>query len=153
PLVGNGGSGTVAAQPAPRGAAAGLPGPARPGRTAMNTHDVVIVGGGPTGLMLAAELALAGGRPLVLGRLAAPTGLSKALALVGRAVDLLDHRGLLDRFAAHSPARTPAFAHFGMIPLDLSVVADLGVRGVFVQQARTEQILHEWAVELGVEIR
>jgi len=55
-------------------------------------------GGGPTGLMLACELRLAGLRPVVLERLTEPTGLSKALALVGRSVDVLDYRGLLDRF-------------------------------------------------------
>src|SRR5262245_26833786 len=61
-------------------------------------EDVVVVGAGPTGLMLACELRLAGVRPLVVERLSAPTGLSKALGLGGRAVDLLDHRGLLQRF-------------------------------------------------------
>jgi 2-polyprenyl-6-methoxyphenol hydroxylase-like FAD-dependent oxidoreductase len=52
--------------------------------------DVVIAGAGPTGLMLACELHLAGVRPIVLERLPQPTGLSKALALVGRSVDSLD---------------------------------------------------------------
>jgi len=46
--------------------------------------DVLIAGAGPTGLMLACELHLAGVRPIVLERLPRPTGLSKALALVGR---------------------------------------------------------------------
>ena len=54
--------------------------------------EVVIAGAGPTGLMLACELHLAGVRPIVLERLVEPTGLSKALALVGRSVDVLDCR-------------------------------------------------------------
>jgi 2-polyprenyl-6-methoxyphenol hydroxylase-like FAD-dependent oxidoreductase len=115
--------------------------------------DVVIVGAGPTGLMLACELALAGVHPVVLERLDEPTGLSKALALVGRSVDMLDHRGLLDRFAAYAPVGAAGFAHFALTPLDLSALAGLGVRGVSIQQARTEQILLGRALELGVEVR
>ena len=57
--------------------------------------DALIVGAGPVGLMLACELRLAGVRPIVLERLAQPTGLSKALGIVGRSVDTLDCRGLL----------------------------------------------------------
>ena len=53
--------------------------------------DVVIAGAGPTGLMLACELRLAGVAPIVLERLPAPTGLSKGLGLWGRAIDALDH--------------------------------------------------------------
>ncbi|GIF47093.1 2-polyprenyl-6-methoxyphenol hydroxylase-like FAD-dependent oxidoreductase [Asanoa ferruginea] len=114
------------------------------------TNDVVIVGAGPTGLVLASELALAGVHPIVLERLPEPTGLSKALALVGRSVDLLERRGLLERFPAVGP---PVFAHFSMLPLDLAVVGDLGVRGIFLPQAQTEEILLARALELGVEIR
>ena len=76
-----------------RHVAAGLPARPRrrprPGRIPLKLRrspvdaDVVIAGAGPTGLMLACELRLAGVRPVVLERLAEPTGLSKALALVG----------------------------------------------------------------------
>jgi 2-polyprenyl-6-methoxyphenol hydroxylase-like FAD-dependent oxidoreductase len=115
--------------------------------------DVVIAGGGPTGLMLACELQLAGVRPVVLERLTEPTGLSKALALVGRSVDALDYRGLLDRFRARAAVAIPGAAHFALIPLDLSKLGDLGLRGVFIQQAATEEILRGYARELGVQIR
>ncbi len=81
--------------------------------------DVVIAGAGPTGLMLACELHLAGVRPIVLERLAEPTGLSKALALVGRSVDILDYRGLLGRFHDLAAVAIPNAAHFALIPLDL----------------------------------
>jgi len=115
--------------------------------------DVVIAGGGPTGLMLACELRLAGIRPVVLERLTAPTGLSKALALVGRSVDALDYRGLLDRFRARAAVAIPGAAHFALIPLDLSKLGDLGLRGVFIQQAATEEILRGYASELDVQVR
>src|SRR5258708_19717276 len=103
--------------------------------------------------MLACELHLAGVRPIVLERLAEPTGLSKALALVGRSVDPLDYRGLLGRFQARAAVAVPNAAHFALIPLDLQKVRNLGLRGLFIQQAATEEVLNEYARELGVEIR
>ncbi len=114
--------------------------------------DVVIAGAGPTGLMLACELRLAGIAPVVLERLAQPTGLSKALALVGRSVDILDYRGLLGRFEDQAAVAIPNAAHFALIPLDLSKAGDLDLRGVFIQQAATEEILNSRARELGVQI-
>ena len=115
--------------------------------------EVVIAGAGPTGLMLACELHLAGVRPVVLERLAEPTGLSKALTLLGRSVDILDCRGLLSRFADRAAAAIPPAAHFGLIPLDLDKAGDIGLRGLWIQQAATEQILNDYARELGVQIR
>jgi rifampicin monooxygenase len=58
--------------------------------------QVVIAGGGPTGLWLACELALARVRAVVMEKLASPTGLSKALGLQSRSMEMLDHRGILD---------------------------------------------------------
>jgi 2-polyprenyl-6-methoxyphenol hydroxylase-like FAD-dependent oxidoreductase len=60
--------------------------------------DVTIVGGGPVGMLLAAELGLQGVRPLVLERLAMPSGASKAGTLHARTAQSLDRRGL-DRAA------------------------------------------------------
>src|SRR5262245_61531649 len=119
-------------------------------------EDVVVIGAGPTGLMLACELRLAGTRALVLERLSAPTGLSKALGLSGRAVDLLDHRGLLPRFRACEPPNATAFRqlfHFGGIPIDVRRLEGEPPKFVFVLQAVTERLLAERAMELGVEIR
>jgi hypothetical protein len=65
-------------------------------------------------------------------RLPEPTGLSKALGLVGRGVDLLDHRGLLDRFAERAPVGGPVFSHFA---LEQGVTLDAGdkqVRALYV---------------------
>jgi 2-polyprenyl-6-methoxyphenol hydroxylase-like FAD-dependent oxidoreductase len=115
--------------------------------------DVIIAGAGPAGLMLACELRLAGVHPVVLERLPQPTGLSKALALVGRAVDILDYRGLLERFREQAAVAIPNAAHFALIPLDLAKAGDVGLRVVFIQQAATEEILNSWARDLGVLVR
>ena len=82
-----------------------------------SNHDVIIVGAGPVGLMLACELRLQGVAPVILERLSKPTGLSKALGLQGRGVDLLDARGQLERFGDQGK-QAMGYAHFGGIPLD-----------------------------------
>ena len=71
--------------------------------------DVIIVGAGPAGLMLAAELRLAGVRPLVLERQPQLGHTPKANGLGGQILQLLHYRGLLERFeaAATDPSPTP----------------------------------------------
>jgi 2-polyprenyl-6-methoxyphenol hydroxylase-like FAD-dependent oxidoreductase len=113
--------------------------------------EVVVGGGGPTGLWLACELALASVRVTVLERLAEPTGLSKALGLQARSMEMLEHRGVLDRFTAGNP--TPPFLNFGMFPLDLRKLDFPHPYGVVIPQARVEALLEERARELGAEIR
>ena len=83
--------------------------------------DVVIVGAGPTGLMLAIELCLAGVRPVVLERLTAISEIPKGNGLVGHIVPALDHRGLLERLRADATyaGPVPRFS-FGPLRLELS---------------------------------
>lgn len=114
-------------------------------------YDVIVAGGGPTGLWLACELALARVRVAVLEKLASPTGLSKALGMQSRTMEMLEYRGTLDRFTAGNPA--PPFLNFGMFPLDLRRIDFPHPYGVVIPQARVEALLEEHAKELGAEIR
>ncbi|MEU8664243.1 FAD-dependent monooxygenase [Actinoplanes philippinensis] len=121
---------------------------------------MVVVGGGPTGLMLACELRLGGAEVVLLEQRPAPSGLSKALGLSGRAVQILQIRGLLDRF---DPGPVPAsgfarYAHLGGIPLDVGRLLDSAPDGRYppylpVRQAKVERVLEDRARELGVDIR
>ncbi|MFI6350047.1 FAD-dependent monooxygenase [Streptomyces sp. NPDC050560] len=113
--------------------------------------DVVIAGAGPTGLMLAAELRLAGADVLVLDRLPGPTGQSRALGLNPRALELFDQRGILDRFA---DLRVITGAHYGALPQPLDFGRlDSPHGAMLVPQSRTERELCAWAQELGARVR
>ena len=117
--------------------------------------DVIIVGAGPTGLMLAAELRLAGVRPLVLERRPELKEAAKANGLGGHILNLLAYRGLLDRMeAAGNHARRPALRYpFGTLHVDLTNVPEPPLRGISLPQPKLERILDEHAHELGAEIR
>ena len=112
--------------------------------------DVIVVGAGPTGLMLAGELRLGGARVVVVERLPAPTGQSRGLGFTARAVESFDQRGLLPRFGEleYSPR-----GHFGGIQFDYTVLPDghFGARGI--PQSQTEAVLEEWARGLGADVR
>jgi 2-polyprenyl-6-methoxyphenol hydroxylase-like FAD-dependent oxidoreductase len=118
------------------------------------TADVVIAGGGPTGLLLAAELALAGAHPVVLERRPAPATEPKANGLVGRVVQALDYRGLYERISqdARPPVPMPYF-QFGALPLDMSGWDGNSLYALPVPQRRLEELLEQRARELGAEIR
>ena len=112
--------------------------------------QVIVVGAGPVGLMLAAELRLGGADVLVVERLAKPMTESRASTLHARTMEILDQRGLLERLG--TPPSTGK-GHFGGLTLDLSQVETPYPGQWKVPQARVEHLLEGWAVELGVRIR
>jgi 2-polyprenyl-6-methoxyphenol hydroxylase-like FAD-dependent oxidoreductase len=112
--------------------------------------DVIVVGAGPVGLMLAAELRLGGARVIVLERLAAPTTESRASTLHARTMEIFDQRGLLPRLGR--PPAQPT-GHFGGIPLDFSRLSTGFPAQYKVLQGRVERLLGRWATRLGAEVR
>jgi 3-(3-hydroxy-phenyl)propionate hydroxylase len=115
-------------------------------------HAVVIVGRGPTGMMLAAELALAGVGALVLERRPdQELDGSRAGGLHSRAIELLDQRGAAERFL--SEGYTVQIASFGETKLDISDFPTRHPYGLALWQKHIERIMAEWVRELGVEIR
>src|ERR1700742_2285667 len=115
-------------------------------------HAVVIVGGGPTGMMLAAELALAGVGAVVLERRPdQELDGSRAGGLHSRAIELLDQRGAAERFL--SEGYTVQIASFGETKLDISDLPTRHPYGLALWQKHIERIMAGWVWELGVKIR
>jgi len=121
-------------------------------RSAMTEHAVVIAGGGPTGMMLAGELALAGvDVTIVERRTSQDLDGSRARGLLPRTIEVLDQRGIAERFVSAGQVY-PAHG-FALIPLDIS---DFPTRHNYVLgllQSHFERILAGWIGELGVPIR
>jgi 2-polyprenyl-6-methoxyphenol hydroxylase-like FAD-dependent oxidoreductase len=114
-------------------------------------HAVVIAGGGPTGLMLAGELALAGVDVAIVERRASQDlAGSRAGGLHARTIEVLDQRGIADRFL--SQGKVAQVAGFAGVPLDISDFPTRHPYGLGLWQNHIERILAEWVGELKVPI-
>ena len=117
----------------------------------MTEHAVVIAGGGPTGLMLAGELALAGVDVAIVERRASQDlAGSRAGGLHSRTIEVLDQRGIADRFL--SEGTVAQVAGFAWIPLDISDFPTRHNYGLGLWQNDIERILAGWVDELEVPI-
>jgi 2-polyprenyl-6-methoxyphenol hydroxylase-like FAD-dependent oxidoreductase len=117
----------------------------------MIEHAVVIAGGGPTGLMLAGELALAGVDVAIVERRASQDlpG-SRAGGLHSRTIEVLDQRGIADRFL--SEGQVVQVGQFAGVPLDISDFPTRHPHGLGLWQNHIERILAGWLGELAVPI-
>lgn len=115
--------------------------------------DVIVVGGGPTGLMLAAELRLHEVRVVVLEGMAAPSEQSRGRGLHVRSVELMDQRGLLDRFRAVSETFQAGGFFAGVRTAWPEGLDTAHPYGLATPQPVTERLLTARALELGAEIR
>ena len=115
--------------------------------------DVIVAGAGPTGLMLASELRLHGVHALVLDKEAEPTRIVRALGLHARSIEVMDQRGLLERFLALGRQYPVGgfFAGLSKPSPDRLDTAHPYVLGI--PQTVTERLLTEHAIEVGAEIR
>jgi len=120
-------------------------------RVAVTEHAVVIAGGGPTGLMLAGELALAGvDAAIVERRTSQDLAGSRSRGLHSRTIEVLDQRGIADRFLAEG--RAMQVQSFATTPLDISDFPTRHNYGLALLQNHFERILAAWVSELGVPI-
>src|SRR5690242_7037756 len=117
----------------------------------MTEHAVVIAGGGPTGLMLAGELALAGVDVAIVERRASQDlPRSRAGGLHARTIEVLDQRGIADRFLGEG--QVAQVAGFAWIRLDISDFPTRHPYGLALRQNRIERILADWVAELAAPI-
>src|SRR5438046_4437333 len=117
----------------------------------MTEHAVVIAGGGPTGLMLAGELALAKIDVAIVERRASQDLVgSRSGGLHSRTIEILDQRGIADRFL--SEGQVAQVAGFAWIRLDISDFPTRHPYGLGLWQNHIEHILADWVGELAVPI-
>ena len=117
----------------------------------MTEHAVVIAGGGPTGLMLAGELALAGvDVAIVERRINQELAGSRAGGLLPRTIEELDQRGIADRFVSQGQIHSVV-----MFPGAVLDASDLPTRHNYwlgLWQTHIERLLTDWVSELAVPI-
>src|SRR6478736_8162249 len=117
----------------------------------MADYSVVIAGAGPTGLMLAGELALAGVDVAVVERRPnQELSGSRALGISSRTIEVLDQRGIADRFL--SAGQTAQIAGFGGTRLDISDFPTRHNYGLALRQKHIERLLAGWVSELAVPL-
>lgn len=118
----------------------------------MMKYEAVIIGGGPVGFMLASELAMAGVKTCVIERLEKPVPHSKALTLHPRTLELLEMRGILERFVSKG-SKIPS-GHFSMLDtrLDFSGLDTSCPYTLLLPQSKTEKLLEDHARRLGAEV-
>jgi 2-polyprenyl-6-methoxyphenol hydroxylase-like FAD-dependent oxidoreductase len=117
----------------------------------MTAHAVVIAGGGPAGMMLAAELALAKVDVAVLERRADHVlAGSRAGGFHSRTIEVLDQRGVADRFLAEGQVAQAAM--FGTTVLDMSDFPTRHPYSLGIWQNQIERIMAAWIAELPVQI-
>lgn len=112
--------------------------------------EVIVAGAGPTGMMLAGELRLAGIDVIVLERLERRTGESRGLGFTARTMEVFDQRGLLPRFGEIEISNQ---GHFGGLPVDFSLLDGAHQAAKTIPQSQTETVLEEWVTALGGDIR
>src|SRR5262245_15929770 len=117
----------------------------------MTEHAVVIAGGGPTGMMLAAEWTLANIDVVIIERRAShDLESTRAGGLHSRTIEVLDQRGIAERFL--SEGRAMQIQGFGGVPLDISDFPTRHNYGLALWQRDFERILAGWIEELAVPI-
>ncbi|HEX5348379.1 MAG TPA: FAD-dependent monooxygenase [Pseudonocardiaceae bacterium] len=116
---------------------------------------VIVVGAGPTGLMLAGELALGGVAVEVVDRQTVPGGQSRGGGVNSRTAEVLAMRGLIDGVADQAIPRTNVGGHFAGLPvaLDTRPWRTRYPGGLLVLQDRLEEVLEDHLVSVGVGVR
>lgn len=117
----------------------------------MAEHQVLIAGAGPTGLMLAGELALAGADVVVIERrMGRDLVGSRAGGMTSRTIEVLDQRGIADRFL--DEGTIGQHGHYAGLFFDVSDLPTRHNYGLGLLQYRVETILAGWIAELGVPV-